>query len=146
VLILKEVRRISLIAILILLTLLYVGITYGASSGSKLPSEMIKEALKNKKPFVIDFYADWCPPCRAMAPIMEELEKKYKGKVEVIRVNVDLSENRSIVIKYRVVSIPTFVFIDRGGKISNIIIGYREKEVMEDEFRKLLQKQDKSSK
>jgi len=143
----KEIgRALLLIAILMFLSLFEVGITYGASSGNKLPSEMIKEALKSKKPFVIDFYADWCPPCRAMAPIMEELEKKYKGKVEVIKVNVDLSQNRSIVIKYKVVSIPTFVFIDSEGKISNIVIGYREKEVMENEFRKLLQKQDKSSK
>jgi len=143
----KEIgRALLLIAILMFLSLFEVGTIYSASSGNKLPSEMIKEALKNKRPFVIDFYADWCPPCRAMAPIMEKLEKKYKGKVEVIRVNVDLSQNRSIVIKYKVVSIPTFVFIDSEGKISNIVIGYREKEVMENEFRKLLQKQDKSSK
>ena len=139
-------RALLLIAILMFLSLFEVGTIYSASSGNKLPSEMIKEALKNKRPFVIDFYADWCPPCRAMAPIIEKLEKKYKGKVEVIRVNVDLSQNRSIVIKYKVVSIPTFVFIDSEGKISNIVIGYREKEVMENEFRKLLQKQDKSSK
>ena len=139
-------RALLLIAILMFLSLFEVGTIYSASSGNKLPSEMIKEALKNKRPFVIDFYADWCPPCRAMAPIMEELEKKYKGKVDVIKVNVDLSQNRSIVIKYKVVSIPTFVFIDSEGKISNIVIGYREKEVMENEFRKLLQKQDKSSK
>jgi len=143
----KEIgRALLLIAILMFLSLFEVGTIYSASSGNKLPSEMIKEALKNKRPFVIDFYADWCPPCRAMAPIMEELEKKYKGKVDVIKVNVDLSQNRSIVIKYKVVSIPTFVFIDSEGKISNIVIGYREKEVMENEFRKLLQKQDKSSK
>lgn len=117
-----------------------VGISFGdTATKSKLPKDMIEEFLKNKKPFVIDFYADWCPPCQAMIPIMEELEKRYKGRVEIVRVNVDLSQNRSLVLKYRIVSIPTFVFVNREGKVSNIMIGYRGMEVMENEFRKLLQ-------
>lgn len=141
-------RKILVLGVfLLVLFSLEITILYGISLGKeKSPTERVEELLKNKKPFVIDFYADWCPPCNAMIPIMEELEKKYKNKVEIIRVNVDLSKNRSLVIKYKVVSIPTFVFINSKGEISNIIIGYREMEVMENEFRKLLQQQSKSGK
>ncbi|MBC7321045.1 thioredoxin fold domain-containing protein [bacterium] len=143
-----ENRRIHIAIFLFLLIsfgVSLVGISFGSTTKSKLPKDIIDTLLKSKKPFVIDFYADWCPPCQAMIPIMEELEKKYKGRVEIVRVNVDLSQNRSLVMNYRVVSIPTFVFINRKGEVSNIIIGYREMEVMENEFRKLLQ-QGKSSK
>lgn len=130
--------------IMISLVAVLASISLGNTAKSKLPKDIIDELLKSKRPFVIDFYADWCPPCQAMIPIMETLEKKYRGKVEIVKVNVDLSQNRSLIIKYRVVSIPTFVFINKKGEVSNIIIGYREMEVMENEFKKLLQ-QDKSS-
>jgi len=140
--------KILVIGILLLVLFSFeVTMLHSVSLGKEKSSiEKVEELLKNKKPFVIDFYADWCPPCNAMAPIMEKLEKKYKNKVEIIRVNVDLSKNRSLVLKYRVVSIPTFVFINSKGEVSNIIIGYREMEVMENEFRKLLQQQSKSGK
>ncbi len=122
-----------------------IGMSSGEKSKSKLPEDRIKELIDNKKPFLIDFYADWCPPCQAMKPILEKLEEKYKGQVEIVRVDVDAPENRSLVLKYRIVSIPTFIFINSKGEVSKKIIGYREMEVMENEFRKLLQK-DKGSK
>lgn len=121
------------------------GISSGEKGKNKLPEDRIKELIANKKPFLIDFYADWCPPCKAMKPILEKLEEKYKGQVEIVRVDVDAPENRSLVLKYKIVSIPTFIFINSKGKVSKKIIGYKEMEVMENEFRKLLQK-DKGSK
>lgn len=145
----KIERKILYISILSLVLLSFIialtSISLADKSKSKLPKDMIDELLRNKKTFVIDFYADWCPPCQAMIPIMEELEKRYKDKVEIVKVNIDISQNRPLVIKYRVVSIPTFVFINSKGEVSNIIIGYKKLEVMENEFKKLLQ-QDKSSK
>lgn len=145
----KIERKILYISILSLVLLSFIialtSISLADKSKSKLPKDIIDELLRNKKPFVIDFYADWCPPCQAMIPIMEELEKRYKDKVEIVKVNIDISQNRPLVIKYRVVSIPTFVFINSKGEVSNIIIGYKKLEVMENEFKKLLQ-QDKSSK
>lgn len=145
----KIERKILYISILSLVLLSFIialtSISLADKSKSKLPKDMIDELLRNKKPFVIDFYANWCPPCQAMIPIMEELEKRYKDKVEIVKVNIDISQNRPLVIKYRVVSIPTFVFINSKGEVSNIIIGYKKLEVMENEFKKLLQ-QDKSSK
>ncbi|MCX7796911.1 MAG: thioredoxin domain-containing protein [bacterium] len=136
----KKIIRLGIFLLIIIsLIISLISLSMSNTTKSKLPKDIIDELLKNKKPFVIDFYADWCPPCQAMKPIMEELEKRYKDKIGIVRVNVDLSQNRSLAIKYRVFSIPTFVFIDSKGKVSNIIVGYKRLEVMENEFRKLLQ-------
>lgn len=74
-----------------------------------------------------------------MKPVLKELGKKYKGRVEIVRVNVDMPENNALVVKHRIVSIPTFIFINSKGEISKKIIGYSDMEVMENEFKKLLQ-------
>lgn len=146
----KKKIFVSIIVFLIVLSFV-ISMLYGiipvsrAKAKEKLPEERINELIKAKKPFMIDFYADWCPPCQAMKPILEKLEEKYKGKVEIVRVNVDAPENRALVIKYRIVSIPTFILFNSKGEMSKKIIGYREMEVMENEFKKLLQ-QSKSGK
>lgn len=134
-------KRRIFISSIILLTVLSLGISlsYGKSIKEKLPEERVNELIKNKKPFMMDFYADWCPPCNAMKPVLEELGKKYKGRVEIVRVNVDMPENNALVVKHRIVSIPTFIFINSKGEISKKIIGYSDMEVMENEFKKLLQ-------
>ena len=74
-----------------------------------------------KKPTVIDFYADWCGPCRQIAPLFEELESEYDEKVEFKRVNVDVDEQ--LAAQYDVVSIPTFVFLDADGNLINKVVG-----------------------
>jgi thioredoxin len=72
----------------------------------KHPQEWVYEG---KEPCVIDFYADWCGPCRRVAPIMEELAEKYKGKVKIYKVNVDKESKLAAVFQIR--SIPTVLFI-----------------------------------
>lgn len=61
---------------------------------------------------LMDFYADWCGPCKVMEPVFAELEKEYEGKVEFER--VDVEENGALAAKYRVMSIPTFVILKDG--------------------------------
>jgi thioredoxin 1 len=82
------------------------------------------EVLQSDLPVMVDFWAPWCGPCKAMLPIVEELEKTYEGKVKVVKVNVD--ENTDVPAKYNVMSIPTFI-IFKGGKIASQFVGARSK-------------------
>ena len=77
----------------------------------KNPQQWIYEG---DEPCVIDFYADWCGPCRRVAPIMEEMAKKYDGKVKIYKVNVDKESKLASVFRIR--SIPAVLFIPKKGK------------------------------
>ena len=84
-----------------------------------------KEVLKSEKPVLVDFYADWCGPCNAMAPVIEELAKELEGKVKVGKINVD--ENPDIAVEYNVMSIPTLI-VFKNGKEEKRLVGLRSKE------------------
>ncbi|EDW53093.1 thioredoxin-T [Drosophila sechellia] len=76
--------------------------------------------LAEDKLVVIDFYADWCGPCKIIAPKLEELAEQYSDRVVVLKVNVD--ENEDITVEYKVNSMPTFVFI-KGGDVLELLVG-----------------------
>lgn len=84
-----------------------------------------KEVLKSEKQVLVDFYADWCGPCNAMAPVIEELAKELEGKVKVGKINVD--ENPDIAVEYNVMSIPTLI-VFKNGKEEKRLVGLRNKE------------------
>lgn len=84
-----------------------------------------KKVLESKIPVLIDFYADWCGPCKMMSPIIEEVAEGLSGKVNVVKINVD--EETELAIKYNVSSIPTFVLI-KDGQVVTSIVGMRDKE------------------
>ena len=71
-----------------------------------------EEVLKSELPVLVDFYADWCGPCKMMAPLVDELAAKMEGKLKVGKCNTD--ENMALAQKYRVVSIPTFILFKDG--------------------------------
>ena len=92
----------------------------------KLSSENFeKEVLKSEKPVLVDFYADWCGPCNAMAPVIEELATELDGKAKVGKINVD--ENSDIAVEYNVMSIPTLI-VFKNGKEEKRLVGLRNKE------------------
>lgn len=90
-----------------------------------------KNILESTKPVLVDFWAPWCGPCRAVAPIVEELAKEYSGKAGFAKVNVD--EAPLLASQYGVMSIPT-ILVFKGGKPAEQIIGYKPK----NELKKML--------
>lgn len=82
------------------------------------------EVLKAKEPVLVDFYADWCGPCKTMAPVIEEIAVDYKGKAKVGKINVDNCE--TIAAKYGVMSIPTLI-VFKNGELSGKFVGVQTK-------------------
>ncbi|MCZ6791619.1 MAG: thioredoxin [Candidatus Dadabacteria bacterium] len=78
------------------------------------------EVVKSDLPVLVDFWAPWCGPCRAIAPIVEEISSSYEGKIKVGRMNVD--ENQSTTMKFGIRSIPTIIMF-KGGEAVDQIIG-----------------------
>ncbi len=73
------------------------------------------EVLNSKTPVLVDFYADWCGPCQMLSPIVEELEGEYQGKVKIVKLDVDASQD--IAMQYGVMSIPTLIMFKEGAEV-----------------------------
>ena len=84
-----------------------------------------QDVLKSEQPVVVDFWAEWCGPCRVVSPIIEELAGEYEGKVKIGKLNVD--ENQEAAGKYGVMSIPT-ILVFKGGEPVKSLIGAQNKE------------------
>src|SRR5690348_14412921 len=83
-----------------------------------------KEVLVSSDPVIVDFWAEWCPPCKMMAPVLDELADEYDGKIRFVKLNTD--ENYESAARYGIQSIPTLV-IFQGGQEVNRVIGFAPK-------------------
>ena len=88
-------------------------------------SNFESEVLRSDQPVLVDFYADWCGPCRMLAPVLEEIAREYEGGVKVGKVNVD--EQMELAQKFGVSSIPLLVVFKDGQPVAKSL-GYRPKE------------------
>jgi thioredoxin 1 len=87
-------------------------------------SNFQSDVLASEKLTVVDFWAEWCGPCRAIGPVIEELSKEYDGKVNIGKVNVD--NNPQVSMNYGITSIPAILFI-KGGQVVDKLVGAQPK-------------------
>lgn len=93
-----------------------------------------EEIIASGKPVVIDFWAEWCGPCRMISPIVDELAAEYEGRVLIVK--CDVEQNDEITMKYGVRNIPTIVFIKDGVQVDKQV-GAASKEALKQKIEKL---------
>jgi len=98
-------------------------------------SDFEEEIIKADIPAMVDFWAEWCGPCKMVGPVVESLAKEYRGKVKIAKMDVD--ENRETPAKFGIRSIPTLILF-KEGKVAHTIIGAVPKGDIEEELKKLL--------
>ena len=98
-------------------------------------SNFQEEVISADKLVLVDLYAAWCAPCKALAPVLEELADKYADKIKVVKVNVD--EEESIAAKFGIASIPTVIFF-KNGQTAASFVGLRSASEIEKMIEKLL--------
>lgn len=99
-------------------------------------AEEFRETVQNAdKPLIVDFYADWCVPCKMMAPIISQVENENRDSILFGKINID--ENTDLALEYRVLSIPTLLFI-KNGEVLGRIEGAVSKSVVDQKIEKYL--------
>ena len=98
-------------------------------------SSEARELIASNKPLLIDFYADWCGPCKMIAPVLEELSKQFEGEIEIVKLNVDQED---LGREYGVMSIPNLVAF-KDGKVAKQVVGFQPKPMLEQLIKTVIQ-------
>jgi len=93
------------------------------------------ELIGSGKPLVIDFWAEWCTPCRAITPMMNEFAREYEGRVNVGMCNVE--DNDDLAVKFKIRSVPTILFI-RGGEVVDTVVGAVSCDIIQSKIKRLV--------
>jgi thioredoxin 1 len=94
-----------------------------------------QEVLRSEQPVLVDFWAVWCGPCKAIAPIVDSVAAQYAGKLKVAKVNVD--ENCATPSRYGIRGIPALLLF-KGGKVADQVVGFVPQDVIDQKIKRLL--------
>jgi thioredoxin 1 len=95
-----------------------------------------EEVLKSELPVLVDFWAEWCGPCRAIAPLLDEISESLDGKLKVAKVNVD--NNQQLASEFNVRSIPTLLIM-KGGEVKEQMVGAMNRAALQDKLQPYVQ-------
>lgn len=101
------------------------GFTMAGHVGEVSDNSFEKEVISADIPTIVDFWAPWCPPCKSLAPILDDVASEYAGKVKILKMNVD--DNPRTPSKYNVRGIPNLLFF-KGGQVVEQIVGFMPKD------------------
>ena len=101
-------------------------------------SNFEQDVLKSDQPVLVDFWAAWCGPCRALAPVVDEVATHYQGKIKVMKMDVD--KNNMTPGRYGIRGIPALLLF-KGGKVADQIVGYVPKEHIDQTLKRVLVKE-----
>jgi thioredoxin 1 len=94
------------------------------------------EVVESSTPVVVDFWAEWCQPCKMLSPVLQSVAQKYSGQLKVVKCNVD--ENQDIAARYGVMSIPNLIFF-KDGQVINQAVGYMNESQLSQKVDEVLQ-------
>jgi thioredoxin 1 len=107
----------------------------GESTKAVTDSSFESDVLKSSKPVLVDYWAEWCGPCRQVAPVLAEIAKEYASKIDIVKLNVD--ENPEVVRTYGIMNIPTLT-VFKDGQVVKEIVGAKPKSALLRELEEFL--------